>query len=192
MGNNKQSAKGSDINQQDGNQNTNDSFNHNFVINNMNGYQPLTETQTYDLLKIIMESDLSEDANIELTDPTGFYKKLKFNGVVKYKGILDDNVNEQMMITQQIQDLENADRIIKKLHASFLKKMYLKDQNPVPGDGDKQLNSIFEEFKKGILSDPRFPNSHISEESVDEFVYGLLGYGISICKVLINPNEGEG
>ncbi|KRK89736.1 hypothetical protein FC99_GL000213 [Levilactobacillus koreensis JCM 16448] len=112
--------------------------------------------------------------------------------MTKYKFIFDEYFEEQFTILKISEDFPDSEPIMRKLRTLFYDEAKFYNHELVVGDGDKQLDEIYEKISRSITHDPRFIDSSIKELKMDAFVYGLMSYGILKCKILKNPNEESG
>ncbi|AKP64494.1 hypothetical protein [Levilactobacillus koreensis] len=185
MTSNRQVIRGNDNIQQNGDNNH---------VTNYFGYNSgdLTESEIYELLKIFVTSDIPGNVDFANTNPAKFKEKLLYNNVTKYKFIFDEYFEEQFTILKISEDFPDSEPIMRKLRTLFYDEAKFYNHELVVGDGDKQLDEIYEKISRSITHDPRFIDSSIKELKMDAFVYGLMSYGILKCKILKNPNEESG
>lgn len=157
-------------------------------INDIN--HQITQTDMYELLGIVSDLELRDDGEYLLGDPAELDTKLIFNNAVKYSELFSIYSVQLIPIDDVMEEFSNSSKIIMKLNRLFVEQAEYDDKgNRVVGDGDDQLRIIEEQLKGLIKSDMRFQKSPISEEVLDQFVIVLLAYGVSKCKILINPND---
>jgi len=186
MTDNKQIAKGSHNIQQNGEWNFNNS-----PISLIISPNRLTPSDATTLLKLTLKLREGKD-KISQALPAGFQQKLDFNEVIRLKGIYMDPINSEQMnvVERAITDMVDSQPLIRRLTELFVQVLVLDDENHiVPGNGDKQLESIQSKLYETITNDPSFPTLGITDEVTHLFVTGLVGYGIMTCKILLNPNE---
>lgn len=149
-----------------------------------------TQTEMFGLLEIVNDLNLKNDNKFPLRMPTELNKKLKYNNAIKYRVIFEEITVYTDQFEYVMSQFLNSQSIISKLSFLFL-DVADKDRVKkiiVVGDGDEQLDKIKNELIKQIKNDPRFQKSNFTEEKLCIFIYLLLSYGVSKCKVLLQPD----
>lgn len=174
-----------------------DNIDQRIVENEINIYKKtdrLTRNKMYALLKIVYNSQKSLEGQFDLDIPASIEKKLKYNNVEKYQELFS-------MYSIYLEDFSkvlansffNSQRVIITVKQFFIKYGILKIKDKeIIGDGDKQLEIIFQQLKDYIVQDSHFDENHFSNEDVEDFVYVLMLYCVWKCKLLNNPNMVSG
>lgn len=181
----KQAIRGNENVQQTGNNN----FNNSSITFDMS-QDRLTPSDATKLLKLTQKLEKGS-LHYSKALPADFQDKLDFNKVIRYKSIYMGATNSEQMniIEESVQDMVDSQPLIMRLAKLFADVLLIKDGKIVPGNGDSQLKIVEQKLNDSILNDSEFWKLGISIEVVDQFVIGLVSYGILICKILLNPNE---
>lgn len=181
----KQAIRGNENVQQTGNTN----FNNSSITFDMS-QDRLTPSDATKLLKLTQKLEKGS-LHYSKALPADFQDKLDFNKVIRYKSIYMGATNSEQMniIEESVQDMVDSQPLIMRLAKLFADVLLIKDGKIVPGNGDSQLKIVEQKLNDSILNDSEFWKLGISIEVVDQFVRGLVSYGILICKILLNPNE---
>lgn len=147
----------------------------------------LSKTRIYELLEIVVDSDIPKSKNYSLKPPVYIESKLIFNRAPKYINKFRNHADEYNRLSEVIKDFPNSEDIVKKLNDLFLDTAAFSAEGVVlVGDGDDQLDAINEKLKQAITSDQRFVLRNYTEEDVEQFCIALMEYGVSKCKILID------
>lgn len=181
----KQAIRRNENVQQTGNNN----FNNSSITFDMS-QDRLTPSDATKLLKLTQKLEKGS-LHYSKALPADFQDKLDFNKVIRYKSIYMGATNSEQMniIEESVQDMVDSQPLIMRLAKLFADVLLIKDGKIVPGNGDSQLKIVEQKLNDSILNDSEFWKLGISIEVVDQFVIGLVSYGILICKILLNPNE---
>lgn len=155
----------------------------------------LTRSNIYTLLKVVLKSKLLDTTgsfeNYSLKEPAELNQKLIYNKAFSFKKIFLDYSIYYDDFEKTIELFENSEKIIIRIHTIFLGKdiaNYDNNGNIIVADGDQQLNLIYDRIIEIIKNDPDFKNNEsITDEDLVAFVYSLMMYTTSKCKILINP-----
>lgn len=185
MAGEKQAIRRNENVQQTGNNN----FNNSSITFDMS-QDRLTPSDATKLLKLTQKLEKGS-LHYSKALPADFQDKLDFNKVIRYKSIYMGATNSEQMniIEESVQDMVDSQPLIMRLAKLFADVLLIKDGKIVPGNGDSQLKIVEQKLNDSILNDSEFWKLGISIEVVDQFVIGLVSYGILICKILLNPNE---
>ena len=147
----------------------------------------LSKTRIYELLEIVVDSDIPKSKNYSLKPPAYIESKLVFNRAPKYINKFRNHADEYNRLSEVIKEFPNSEDIVKKLNDLFLDTAdFTVEGIAIIGDGDSQLDAIGEKLKHAITSDRRFGLRDYTEEDVEQFCIALMEYGVSKCKILID------
>ncbi|WP_431463063.1 hypothetical protein QU408_03585 [Lactobacillus crispatus] len=156
----------------------------------------LKKAQIYDCLEsFIKNNDISPNKEMDIsTLPAELNKKLCFNHAGKYINLFKDYYLDITAVGEVISEgFPNGELIISSLKSLFYNAIpnidYNDDGSITVKDGSAILDKLFETISERINHDPRYKNDQISLEVIERFVYSFIGYGVSICQVLLNPNK---
>ncbi|MFR0614650.1 hypothetical protein ACLUXJ_09830 [Lactobacillus porci] len=153
----------------------------------------LEKSQIYSCLTIFSNSTTPvAEMDIEKI-PAELNVKLSYNHAGKYINIFADRYLDIENIGKIIiNDFPDGQTIISSLKTMFINSISDKDYNDdgsfTVNDGATLLDALYDQVKARITKDPRYDRNNLSVETVEKFVYAFLGYGVSECQVLLNPN----
>lgn len=168
--------------------------NHNVVNANVtfeSALPKLTHSKVNELLKLIYNSKVPAQSEYSLKCPIGITQKTEFNRAYRYRMHFDLCADIYIKIDEVMKDFLDGEKIDKKLALMYQREVLIKDGRPAVGDGDSQLNKIYDELRKLIVNDVHFDVNEYSDEELDFFCVGLIAYGVSKCKILIAPEIND-
>ena len=102
--------------------------------------------------------------------------------------IIDNHTDDYMRVDDVMKEYPNSEDVVKKLRDMFLDVAIVDGEgNPCVGDGDTQLDQIKARLIDTIITDSRFDANQYPIETIEEFCIALIAYGVSKCKILVNP-----
>lgn len=168
------------------------------INNNTNNYYcqgvRLEKSQIYTCLNLFLGSDNPLDKMDIKKLPAELNTKLQYNHAGKYINLFENYCSEIEKIRNIVsEDIPNGQSIVSTLKLMFENAIpnedYHDDGSFIVNDGSTVLDTLSKEVKQRIIQDPRYDGSKLSFETVEKFVYAFLGYGVSECQVLLNPNK---
>ena len=169
---------------------------HNNVVigGNINSFSP-SPSEIFDLLTIFEDSQLELEDGKNGKNPADLNAKLTFNGANVARALFEDFGDTWQLIDQtlseQFTDSEIIDRKLKRMFLQNDRYMSHMSQNPDErfNEGDAVLKEMQFQILELLQSDNRLSEMDIRQEKLEEFAIGLLMRGVSLCKVLVNPND---
>lgn len=150
----------------------------------------LQKTTVHRLLRIFLNNSAPLTPTYELVVPEKIERKLEYNEAIRFKLKLNSFTANFLTVESALNDLENSEKIIRKLERLFIEHAVLgQDNKPMASRGDDILRSMEESLKTLLENDPDFDQTNAETEDLEEFCIGLLAVGIYKCKVLVKPRE---
>lgn len=165
-------------------------INSNLKIDN----RELNKAEIYDCLEIFLHM-AKKDVEMNITvAPAELNKKLSFNHAGKYIQLFKD----YYLIIEQVGEVISNDFPNGEIIVSELKKLFY-DAIPAEAyddngeykivDGSGILDELRNNIAYIIKHDTRYDPNELTVEVVDRFVISFVGYGVSECQILQNPNQ---
>lgn len=154
------------------------------------GSQPqLAKSLIFDFLKIFINSSSPKSEMNILNLPAPLNQKLIFNNASRYIQIFKNHAHDSSIIDYVItNDLTDGQKAIDRLKDMFY--MYVDiDENgdSLPTNGEEIISQLKDDLYDIITKDIRFISSETDDETIFNFAYAFLSYGVSKCQILLNP-----
>ena len=149
----------------------------------------LSKTKMYDLLKVFLSSQAPAESDYSLVIPAEMNEKLVFNNAPIHVEVYENHSQDLDCLMGVIRAFPDRELIVRKLRDIFLKCVHKANTDQLPTDGDACLYSVEEEVCAIIRRDKEFSLNMCSDEELEVFSTALVAYGVSKCKILVNPNE---
>ena len=154
----------------------------------------LNKAEIYDCLEFFLHMS-KKDVEMNITvAPAELNKKLSFNHAGKYIKLFKD----YYFIIERVGEVISHDFPDGEIIVSSLKSLFY-DTIPTDAyddngeynivDGSHILDVLRKKIADRIKNDTRYDPDKLSVEVVDSFVIAFVGYGVSECQILQNPNQ---
>jgi len=188
--NDKLSVQGNGNIQVDGASNTISSNTTTNVFILPNTKQPLTKSCIYDLLQIIISKKASGNDSFSLVPPAEMNRKLVFNNAPRYMKKFENHSDDYARLDEVMKEFPDSEDIVKKLRDMFFDVADIgHDGILYVGNGDAHLDRMADGLQSLIKNDVNYDINTTSIEVIEQFCVALLAYGVSKCKILVNPAE---
>ncbi|CAJ1180885.1 hypothetical protein [Companilactobacillus paralimentarius] len=152
--------------------------------------KPVSNIDFNPLLNIFFKEETESKFKFDISKmPARINKKLIFNNAPKHKLIFANHSITYGDFEETIHEFPDSQKIIQKLMDIFYKYAEVDSNGKlIVSNGDNILFTMRDDIKKIIVNDKDFDPNIIADEQIDDFVVAFLTYGVSECKVLVNPN----